>query len=117
MNSRQRRGVILLLLSVLCALGAFAGVLVVIGDVNSKVGAEVVAYRAKGDIAPYSPLSAGQFEEVRIPRRWLSETAVSDLGALKDKIALTTLKKARCSRRTCSSTGRSCSPVSRRSPS
>ncbi|MGW6978676.1 Flp pilus assembly protein CpaB [Streptomyces sp. NPDC054932] len=93
MNSRQRRGVILLLLSVLCALGAFAGVLVVIGDVNSKVGAEVVAYRAKGDIAPYSPLAAGQFEEVRIPKRWLSDTAVTDLGALKDKIALTTLKK------------------------
>ncbi|MFD9408931.1 Flp pilus assembly protein CpaB [Streptomyces sp. NPDC059989] len=93
MNSRQRRGVILLLLSVLCALGAFAGVLVVIGDVNSKVGSEVVAYRAKGDIAPYSPLAAGQFEEVRIPKRWLSATAVTDLGALKDKIALTTLKK------------------------
>lgn len=93
MNSRQRRGVILLILSVLCALGAFAGVLVVIGDVNSKVGKEVVAYRAKGDIAPHSPLTAGQFEEVTIPRRWLSETAVTDLGALKDKIALTALKK------------------------
>lgn len=93
MNSRQRRGVILLLLSVLCALAAFAGVLVVIGDVNSKVGSEVVAYRVKGDIAPYSPLGAGQFEEVKVPKRWLSETAVTDLGALKGKIALTTLKK------------------------
>lgn len=93
MNSRQRRGVILLLLSVLCALGAFAGVLVVIGDVNSKVGSEVVAYRVKGDIAPYSPLTPGQFEEVTVPKRWLSETAVTDLGALKDKIALTTLRK------------------------
>ncbi|MFJ9939022.1 Flp pilus assembly protein CpaB [Streptomyces erythrochromogenes] len=93
MNSRQRRGVILLLLSVLCALGAFAGVIVVIGDVNSKVGSEVVAYRAKADIAPYSPLGAAQFEEIRIPERWLSDTAVTDLGALKDKIALTTLKK------------------------
>ncbi|MFF4097895.1 Flp pilus assembly protein CpaB [Streptomyces sp. NPDC001903] len=93
MNSRQRRGVILLLLSVLCALAAFGGVLVVIGDVNSKVGAEVTAYRAKGDIPPYSPLSAGQFEEVSIPKRWLSDTAVTDLGRLKDKIALTTLRK------------------------
>lgn len=93
MNSRQRRGVILLLLSVLCALAAFGGVLVVIGDVNSKVGSEVVAYRAKGDIAPYSPLSAGQFEEVSIPERWLSDTAVTDLGQLKDKITLTTLRK------------------------
>ncbi|MFE2924590.1 Flp pilus assembly protein CpaB [Streptomyces goshikiensis] len=93
MNSRQRRGVILLLLSVLCALAAFAGVVMVIGDVNSKVGSEVVAYRVKGDIAPYSPLSAGQFEQITVPKRWLSDTAVSDLGALKDKIALTTLKK------------------------
>ncbi|MFD4133797.1 Flp pilus assembly protein CpaB [Streptomyces goshikiensis] len=93
MNSRQRRGVILLLLSVLCALAAFTGVLMVIGDVNSKVGSEVVAYRVKGDIAPYSPLSAGQFEQITVPKRWLSDTAVTDLGALKDKIALTTLKK------------------------
>ncbi|RKT06596.1 pilus assembly protein CpaB [Streptomyces sp. 3211.6] len=93
MNSRQRRGVILLLLSAVCALAAFAGVLVVIGDVNSKVGAEVVAYRVKGDIAPYSALSAGQFEEVMVPKRWLSDTAVSDLAALRGKIALTTLKK------------------------
>ncbi|MER6214865.1 Flp pilus assembly protein CpaB [Streptomyces sp. NPDC001674] len=93
MNSRQRRGVILLLLSAVCALAAFAGVLVVIGDVNSKVGAEVVAYRVKGDIAPYSALTSGQFEEVKIPRRWLPDTAVDDLGALQGKIALTTLKK------------------------
>ncbi|MEV7725646.1 Flp pilus assembly protein CpaB [Streptomyces sp. NPDC101733] len=93
MNSRQRRGVILLLLSVLCALAAFVGVLVVIGDVNSKVGSEVVAYRVKGDIAPYSPLAPAQFEQVKVPKRWLSETAVSDLGTLQGKIALTTLKR------------------------
>ncbi|MEV8534469.1 Flp pilus assembly protein CpaB [Streptomyces sp. NPDC051211] len=93
MNSRQRRGVILLLLSVLCALGAFAGVISVIGEVNSKVGPEVVAYRVKSDIAAYSPLDAGKFEQVTIPERWRPPTAVTDLGAVKGKIALTTLKK------------------------
>ncbi|MFI5861694.1 Flp pilus assembly protein CpaB [Streptomyces sp. NPDC051546] len=93
MNSRQRRGVILLILSVLCALAAFGGVLVVVGDVNSKVGNEVVAYRVKSDIAPYTPLAAAQFEQVTVPERWLSETAVTDLGTLKDKLALTSLKK------------------------
>ncbi|MFZ3500007.1 Flp pilus assembly protein CpaB [Streptomyces sp. 5.8] len=93
MNSRQRRGVILLILSVLCALAAFGGVLVVMGDVNSKVGNEVAAYRVKGDIAPYTPLTSGQFEQVTVPKRWLSETAVTDLAALKDKLALTGLKK------------------------
>ncbi|MFD7322352.1 Flp pilus assembly protein CpaB [Streptomyces sp. NPDC059875] len=92
MNSRQRRGVILLLLSVLCALGAFAGVLSVIGDVNSKVGPEVKAYQVKSKVEPYAPLSAGQFEEISMPERWLSENAVTDLSQIEGKIAVTTLE-------------------------
>ncbi|MDQ1048256.1 Flp pilus assembly protein CpaB [Streptomyces sp. V4I2] len=92
MNSRQRRGVILLLLSVLCALGAFAGVLSVINDVKSKVGPEVTAYRLKSDVQPYTSLSAGQFEKTEMPERWLSETAVTDLSQIRGKIAVTTLK-------------------------
>ncbi|MET7602438.1 Flp pilus assembly protein CpaB [Streptomyces avermitilis] len=93
MNSRQRRGVILLVLSVLCALGAFTGVLSVIRDVNSKVGPEVAAYRLRDDIAPYKELSAGQFEKVSMPRRWLSRTAVTDLAQIRGKIAVTKLEK------------------------
>ncbi|GAA3842819.1 Flp pilus assembly protein CpaB [Streptomyces phyllanthi] len=93
MNSRQRRGVILLVLSALCALGAFAGVLSVIRDVNSKVGPEVTAYRLKSDIAPYKELSAGQFEKVSMPERWLSGTAVTDLAEIRGKIAVTQLEK------------------------
>ncbi|MBC2868289.1 Flp pilus assembly protein CpaB [Streptomyces mexicanus] len=93
MNSRQRRGVILLLLSVVCALGAFAGVLSVISDVKSEVGPEVTAYRLKSDVAPYTTLSAGQFEKIRMPKRWLSPTAVTDLSRIQGKIAVTTLRQ------------------------
>lgn len=93
MNSRQRRGVILLVLSVLCAVGAFAGVLSVIRDVNSKVGPEVAAYRLKSDIAPYKELSADQFEKISMPERWLSGTAVTSLSQVRGKIAVTQLKK------------------------
>ncbi|MEU6535289.1 Flp pilus assembly protein CpaB [Streptomyces sp. NPDC047000] len=93
MNSRQRRGVILLILSVLCALGAFAGVLSVISDVKSKVGPEVTAYRVRNDIAPYTTLSTGQFEKIEMPERWLSGNAVTDLRQLQGKIAVTTLRK------------------------
>ena len=50
MNSRQRRGVILLILSIVCALGAFAGVLSVIDDVKSKVGPEVTAYEVEAQV-------------------------------------------------------------------
>ncbi|CAM5738358.1 MULTISPECIES: Flp pilus assembly protein CpaB [Streptomyces] len=93
MNSRQRRGVILLLLSILCALAAFAGVLSVINDVESKVGPEVTAYRLKTNVAPYTPLSTGQFEKIEMPERWLSENAVTDLGDIRGKIAVTTLRE------------------------
>ncbi|MDG9716349.1 Flp pilus assembly protein CpaB [Streptomyces sp. DH24] len=93
MNSRQRRGVILLLLSVVCALGAFTGVLSVISDVKSKVGPEVTAYRLKADVAPYTTLSTGQFEKIEMPERWLSENAVTDLSQIRGKIAVTTLRE------------------------
>ncbi|NUK37776.1 Flp pilus assembly protein CpaB [Streptomyces lunaelactis] len=93
MNSRQRRGVILLLLSVLCAFGVFAGVLSVISDVNSKVGPEVTAYRIKTDVAPYTALEPGQFEKYSMPKRWLSQNAVTDLAVVNGKIAVTQLKR------------------------
>ncbi|MEV3931129.1 MULTISPECIES: Flp pilus assembly protein CpaB [unclassified Streptomyces] len=93
MNSRQRRGVILLLLSVLCAFGAFAGVLSVISDVNTKVGPEVDAYRLKTDVAPYTDLSADKFEKVSMPKRWLSDNAVTEIGEIEGKIAVTQLRK------------------------
>ncbi|MER6346652.1 Flp pilus assembly protein CpaB [Streptomyces sp. NPDC001595] len=93
MNSRQRRGVILLLLSVLCALGAFAGVLSVVDDVKSKVGPEVTAYRLKTEVEPYTPLTAAQFERISMPERWLSPNAVRDLAEIKGKIAVTTLQE------------------------
>ncbi|MDQ0750964.1 pilus assembly protein CpaB [Streptomyces africanus] len=93
MNSRQRRGVILLLLSVLCAFGAFAGVLSVISDAKSKVGPEVTAYQIKSDVAPYTDLRSSQFEKISMPKRWLSENAVTDLSEIRGKIAVTQLRR------------------------
>jgi pilus assembly protein CpaB len=93
MNSRQRRGVILLVLSALAAVAAFAGVLSVIRDVNSKVGPEVTAYRLKDNIAPYKELTADQFQKISMPKRWLSATAVTDLAQIRGKIAVTALKQ------------------------
>ncbi|WAZ23816.1 Flp pilus assembly protein CpaB [Streptomyces cinnabarinus] len=93
MNSRQRRGVILLILSVVCALGAFAGVLSVINDAESKVGPEVTAYRLKTNVEPYKPLAAAQFEKISMPERWLSDNAVTDLREIEGKIAVTALRK------------------------
>ncbi|MEV5954113.1 Flp pilus assembly protein CpaB [Streptomyces sp. NPDC051987] len=93
MNSRQRRGVILLILSVICALAAFAGVLSVIDDAKSEVGPKVTAYELRSDVPPYTTLSAGQFKKISMPERWLSANAVTSLGQIQGKIAITTLKK------------------------
>ncbi|MCW8377690.1 Flp pilus assembly protein CpaB [Streptomyces justiciae] len=93
MNSRQRRGVILLILSVVCALAAFAGVLSVINDAKSKVGPEVTAYEVKAEIQPYTALSRAQFEKISMPERWLSANAVTDLRDIEGKIAVTKLEK------------------------
>ncbi|GAU65175.1 Flp pilus assembly protein [Streptomyces sp. NBRC 110611] len=93
MNSRQRRGVILLLLSSLCAVGAFVGVLSVIENIESKVGPERTAYRLKTDVAAYKALDPGQFEKVMMPQRWLPPTAVTDLDKVSGKIAVTPLRK------------------------
>ncbi|MGW7549548.1 Flp pilus assembly protein CpaB [Streptomyces sp. NPDC054770] len=93
MNSRQRRGVILLILSVICALGAFAGVLSVIDNAKSEVGPKVTAYELRSDVAPYTTLSASQFKKISMPERWLSPNAVTSLGQIQGKIAVTTLKQ------------------------
>ncbi|GHC66909.1 Flp pilus assembly protein CpaB [Streptomyces cinnamoneus] len=95
MNSRQRRGIILLLLSVLCAVGAFAGVFSVIHDAESKVGPETTAYRLRSDVPAYQDLErkTDAFEKISVPERWLPPTAVTDLSALRGKITVTPLRK------------------------
>lgn len=93
MNSRQRRGVILLLVSILLAFAAFAGVLSVINDVESKVGPETTAYELKADVAPYTALQKDQFQKISMPERWLPQTAVTDLGEVEGKIATNQLRE------------------------
>ncbi|MGY1437699.1 Flp pilus assembly protein CpaB [Streptomyces reniochalinae] len=93
MNSRQRRGVLLLVLSLVCALAAFAGVLAVVRDVQAEVGDEVTAYKLKKDVPAYKAVEVSQLERISMPERWLPVTAVTDLGDIRGKIAVNPLKK------------------------
>ena len=68
MNSRQRRGVVLLVVSALCALAAFAGVVTVIGDARSQVGPKVTAYRLAADVPAYEAVGRAQLRKVTHPR-------------------------------------------------
>lgn len=59
---------------------------------KSKVGPEVTAYRVKTNVAPYAELKTGQFEKIKMPKRWLSANAVTSLREIQGKIAVTTLR-------------------------
>jgi pilus assembly protein CpaB len=93
MNSRQRRGVILLVVSALCAVAAFAGVVAVLSDARSQVGPKVTAYLLTKDIPAYQPVTAGQLQKVSTPERWLPRTAVRSLAQLNNKVAATPLTR------------------------
>lgn len=93
MNARQRRGIVLLLVSVLCALAAFAGVWALVRNVQSRVGPQVTAYELRKDVPAYRALHGGQFTKVSMPRRWLPGTAVTDLAAVRGRVAAGKLHK------------------------
>ncbi|MCU4746963.1 MULTISPECIES: Flp pilus assembly protein CpaB [unclassified Streptomyces] len=93
MNARQRRGSLLLIVSVLLALGAFAGVVAVINDVESKVGPEVTAYELSEDVEPYTELHAAQLREVTIPERYIPDSAVTELSQIEGKVAVSPLRE------------------------
>jgi pilus assembly protein CpaB len=93
MNARQRRGLVLLVVSVLLALAAFAGVIAVIDDVESKVGPETTAYELSEDVEPYQELTADQLREVTMPERYIPPSAVTDLDEIEDKVAVGPLQE------------------------
>jgi pilus assembly protein CpaB len=93
MNSRQRRGVVLLVVSALCAVAAFAGVLAVVSDARSQVGPKVTAYELAADVPAYSALKTSDLRRISVPKRWLPDTAVRDLGQLPGKVAAVRLAK------------------------
>jgi pilus assembly protein CpaB len=93
MNARQRRGLMLLVVSVLLAVGALAGVVAVINDVESKVGPEATAYELSEDVDPYQELSADQLREVSIPERYIPDSAVTDLAEIEDQVAVGPLRE------------------------
>ena len=93
MNARQRRGLLLLAVSVVLALAAFGGVVAVINDVESKVGPESVVYELAEDIEPYEEVTAGQVRQTTMPDRYIPDSAVTDLSQLEDKVAAGPLRE------------------------
>lgn len=76
MNPRQRRGLLLMILSVAVAVLVFVGVSSYLTEVNSRVGPMVTIYQATQDLPAYSTLSAENTEPVEVPARWAADNTV-----------------------------------------
>lgn len=92
MNPRQRRGVLLMLLSGVMALVVFGVVTSYVSNVNARVGDLVTVYRAQTDLPAFTTLEPGQqLVAEQVPRKWTSESAMlaeSDLVGQKLSVEL-----------------------------
>ncbi|MFC3689743.1 Flp pilus assembly protein CpaB [Aquipuribacter hungaricus] len=87
MNPRQRRGVVLMVLSVVVAVGVFAIVTNYVREVSSQVGPLTTVYRAVGPIEAYQPFTEDNVEPVEVPARWTSPSSQLELGDIEGRRA------------------------------
>lgn len=76
MNPRQRRGVLLMVLSALAAVLVFIGVSTYVASVNSRVGPMVTTYQVTKDLPAFTTLSADNTQAVEVPQRWAADNTV-----------------------------------------
>jgi pilus assembly protein CpaB len=78
MNPRQRRGVILLGLSLLTAFGVFFGVLSFVSDVNARVGPLVPVVEVTAPATAYRPVTPEMLQLRQVPQKWLPAGAIGN---------------------------------------
>ncbi|WP_427384233.1 Flp pilus assembly protein CpaB [Janibacter sp. G56] len=85
MNPRQRRGLLMILVSLVVAAATFFVVTGYVSSVNSQVGSRVTVYRATKPIEPYTALSPSNLEPVEVPQRWASKSTVLKMSDLQGR--------------------------------
>ncbi len=93
MNPRQRRGLILLLASVLGAVAVFVGLVNYTSDVRAQVGDLVPVVRLTKDVPAFTPVGPAASEVVRIPRKYAAATMVADLTAVSGEVPSAPLRQ------------------------
>jgi pilus assembly protein CpaB len=91
MNPRQRRGVVLMVLSVLAAALVFVGVSSYVSNVNSKVGPMVTTYHVTKDLQAFTTLSSENTEPVQVPQRWAADNSVLKASDIDGRVTATPL--------------------------
>lgn len=92
MNARQRRGVLLMALAGIGALGVFLAVLTYVNGVDAQVGPRETVYRFARDLPRYAPVSDADLVRVQVPSRWLDATAVRSFDTRRGLVTTADVK-------------------------
>ncbi|MGI9018591.1 MAG: Flp pilus assembly protein CpaB [Euzebya sp.] len=91
MNPRQRRGVLLIGLSVVGAIAVFLAVSGFVADVRAQVGNLEQVVRLTTDVAPFVPIPAEAIEISEMPARWKPVLAIGSPQELEGMVLATGL--------------------------
>ncbi|PFG34691.1 Flp pilus assembly protein CpaB [Sanguibacter antarcticus] len=72
MNPRQRRGLVLIVLTSIAAVAVFFGIMTYVDDVGSRVGPSVQVLRLTRDVGVYEAITEDMLASVEMPERWVS---------------------------------------------
>lgn len=78
MNPRQRRGMVLIIIAVLGAIGVFAGVSSYVSNVNTQVGSKVTVLALKKSRSAFAVIRQADLKTVQVPKRWVGAQTITD---------------------------------------
>ena len=87
MNPRQRRGVLLIGLSIVGAVAVFFAISGFVADVQRQVGPMETVVRLTTDVEGFQPIPEESMEVVEVPTRWKPPLAVGSTAELQGLVA------------------------------
>lgn len=87
MNPRQRRGVLLIALSIVGALAVFIAVVNFVADVRRQVGPMMVIIETQADTVAYEPINPASVREVRVPEQWAPPNALTSAVDMAGRVS------------------------------
>ncbi len=93
MNPRQRRGVLLILVTVLGAIVTFIAVFNYVQSVSSQVGPKTTVLELSKDVNELRGVTAADVTATQVPERWAPKNAVHDLSEVQGKVTASSYSK------------------------
>jgi flp pilus assembly protein cpaB len=93
MNPRQRRGVLLILVTILGAVVTFVAVFSYVQSVSSQVGPMTTVLKLSQQVTELKEITAEDVVTEQVPKRWVPDDAVHDIKDVQGKVTAATYSK------------------------